>query len=87
MSFKEVVALFFYVLVVDQSLSQNCSHGDVRLMGGTEFAGRVEVCDNGTWGTICDKEWDHQDAQAVCNQLNLKHPSGKSQSSSYVCSH
>ena len=82
MSFsKVVITLFFYVLVVDQSLSQSCSHGDVRLRGGTEFAGHVEVCDNEAWGTICDRGWDHQDAQAVCNLLNLEHPSGKSQSS------
>ena len=57
-----------------KSLGQNCSEGDVRLMNGTEYSGRVELCENGTWGTICDRNWDHQDAVLVCNQLNLTHP-------------
>ncbi len=58
-------------LVVNSS-GQNCSlEGDVRLRGGTQFAGRVEVCGaNGTWGTICDRGWDHNDARVICNQLN-----------------
>ena len=56
------------------SLGQNCSDGDLRLRGGTEFAGRVEVCANGTWGTICDRQWDYEDARVVCNQLNISYP-------------
>lgn len=68
-----LIVVFLYALVV-KSLSQNCSEGGVRLRGGTEFAGRVEVCVNGTWGTICEKGWDHQDARVVCNQLNLTLP-------------
>ena len=65
--------------LVVESLSQNCSHGDVRLRGGTEFAGRVEVCANETWGTICDRGWDHEDAQVICNQLNLSYPENLTQ--------
>ena len=48
-------------------LCAGCIHGTVRLIGGTySFEGRVEVCVNGLWGTVCHDLWSSTDAAVGC---------------------
>ena len=51
-----------------------CVDGDVRLVSGADSnEGRVEICFDDEWGTVCDEMWDDTDAAVVCSQLRLRY--------------
>ena len=51
----------------------NCTDGDIRLVdGGSPIDGRVEVCVNRAWGTVCDNLFGADEAEVICAQLG--HP-------------
>ena len=40
-------------------------------MNGTgPYEGRLEICHNGVWKTVCDDQWSTSNAKVVCSQLN-----------------
>nr|XP_033771592.1 deleted in malignant brain tumors 1 protein-like [Geotrypetes seraphini] len=56
----------------------------IRLMNGpNRCAGRVEVLQGTQWGTICDDDWDLDDARVVCRQLNCSLPLSASSSAQF----
>ena len=47
-----------------------CPSGGIRLIGGSlPTEGRVEVCLNSAWGTVCDDNYTDVDASVACRQL------------------
>ena len=46
--------------------------GEVRLADKvSDVEGRLEICYNGEWGTICNHQWGMRDAMVACRQLGL----------------
>ena len=50
-----------------------CEDGALRLDGSaaTAMSGRVEICFNETWGTVCDSFWSVNDGRVTCRQLGF----------------
>ena len=47
-----------------------CTNGQLQLAGGNIVnEGRVEICINNVWGTVCGDSWGRAAATVVCRQL------------------
>ena len=54
----------------------------LHLVGGIhEFEGRLDVFYNGSWGTVCDRDWDLNDASVVCRMMGY----GEATSAAVAC--
>ncbi|GFR73873.1 class A Scavenger Receptor (SRCR domain) with Serine Protease domain [Elysia marginata] len=58
----------------DGSDENNCGNHTVRLVDGlTAWEGRVEVTRGGLSGSVCDDQWDDDDAAVVCRSVGLNY--------------
>ena len=53
--------------------------------GTSSMQGRVELCNNNQWGTVCDDLWGAPDAMVVCRQLGYSR-TGKKVAVEQLCS-
>lgn len=65
--------LFVHIMCSADAVTEeaNCTDGRIRLQDGTNpLEGRVEICYNRAWGTVCDRGFEQTEANIVCNQLD-----------------
>ena len=65
---------------------KECENGEVRLVNGTvSNEGRVEVCFHNRWGTVCDDNWNSDNARVICKQLGFPENGTLFQCTIHVC--
>ncbi|XP_013413161.1 scavenger receptor cysteine-rich type 1 protein M130 [Lingula anatina] len=52
-------------------LCKGPNDGDVRLVGPSQYMGRVEIFYAGIWGRVCTNGWSLSDAVVTCRQLGF----------------
>ena len=51
-------------------MDTTCENGDLRLdTSDTPVGGKLEICYDGVWGSVCNEQWTIEDARVACNQL------------------
>ena len=50
--------------------NRTCQDSSIRLVNGRiPSEGRVEVCYNDHWGTVCHDHWEVEESSVVCREL------------------
>ena len=70
------IVLYYCLLLpyIVTSVSGQCTPGESRLVNGTSHRdGVMEICTvSGTWGTVCDFDFNCEEASVACHQLGFQ---------------
>ena len=56
--------------ILGDTVGAVCDNGDLRLVdGATSSEGRLEVCINDAWGSVCSLYWTNNEANVACGKL------------------
>ena len=87
---KHIIIYRYYIAAISSfaCIIDPCDEeGMLRLAEGkSDREGRVEVCSNGVFATVCGKKWGKPDAVVVCKQLGHSEKS-KTSSVPYTSTH
>ena len=69
-----MILLIITVYIYISCFTESCTNvGALRLSGGSQLnEGRVEICLDGYWGSVCSNGWDEQDALVTCRQAGYQ---------------
>jgi len=64
-------AHMYYVCIAEDRVNVSaCEDGDVRLRNaGSLLEGRLEICVNRVWGTVCSNGFGQSEARVACRKL------------------
>ena len=70
LSTHNICRMHFIILFYTEP--QTCNDGDIRLMDGTIIQeGRIEICYNNIWGSVCGDGFDFSDAYVACKAFGV----------------
>ena len=76
-----VCNLITYSVDLDLVEYDDCTHGSLRLVNSTHdtgvSSGRLELCLNRAWGTVCGEQLGYDEATVACRQLGGFNDLGK----------
>ena len=63
----------FILVAINVANQSNCTDGDIQLVGGSnKYEGRIEVCVNQAWGTVCGYLYNNNVGKVVCDQIGAQ---------------
>ena len=68
-----MVVLQIFQFSDQETEMENCTQADVRLQDGPNVReGRLEICINKAWGTVCSTQFSDDDAAVACSQMKFE---------------